>query len=349
VELTQKKFKSVNLGDPFFASLIEDYKEFSQWFTKKAEDKAYIFEDELGHINGFLYLKPETGPLDDVVPALPSKNRLKVGTMKINAHGTKLGERFIKKIFDHALHNKVSEIYVTVFPAHEALISLFAKYGFSKAAEKHTQNGTEHVLVKNLSQLQDSLVKSYPLADLANKNFYLLSINPKWHTRLLPDSILKNEDTDIIEDISHTNSIHKVYLAAMNGLEILRPGDILVIYRTSDGAGPAHYRSVATSVGVVEEYRSIHSFTSRDEFMRYCQPYSVFSDAELDQFWAHKKYPHVFRFTYNAALKRRVTRGEMIEQFDLDPNAYWGFMRLTRDQFNSIAQAGQLDESIIIN
>ena len=158
MELTQKKFKSVNLGDPFFASLIEDYKEFSQWFTKKAEDKAYIFEDELGHINGFLYLKPETGPLDDVVPALPSKNRLKVGTMKINAHGTKLGERFIKKIFDHALHNKVSEIYVTVFPAHEALISLFAKYGFSKAAEKHTQNGTEHVLVKNLSQLQDQFL-----------------------------------------------------------------------------------------------------------------------------------------------------------------------------------------------
>lgn len=349
MELIQKKFKFVNLGDPFFASLIEDYKEFSQWFAKKAEDKAYIFEDELGNVNGFLYLKPEAGPLDDVVPALPNKSRLKVGTMKINAHGTKLGERFIKKIFDHALHNKVSEIYVTVFPAHEALISLFAKYGFSKAAEKHTQNGIEHVLVKGLTQLQGSLVKSYPLADLAQKNFYLLSINPQWHTRLLPDSILKNEDADIIEDISHTNSIHKVYLAAMNGLEILRPGDILVIYRTSDGAGPAHYRSVATSVGVVEEYRSIHSFTSRDEFMRYCQPYSVFSDAELNQFWAHKKYPHVFRFTYNAALKRRVTRGEMIEQFGLDPNAYWGFMRLTRDQFNSIAQAGQLDESIIIN
>lgn len=349
MELIQKKFKFVNLGDPFFASFVNDYKEFSQWFTKKAEERAYIFEDEIGNVNGFLYLKPEDGPLNDVVPALPNKNRLKVGTMKINAHGTKLGERFIKKIFDHALHNKVSEIYVTVFPAHQALISLFSRYGFSKVAEKHTSNGTEHVLVKDLTQLQNSLVKSYPLADLSNKNFYLLSINPQWHTRLLPDSILRNEDADIIEDISHTNSIHKVYLAAMNGMEILRPGDILVIYRTTDGAGPAHYRSVATSVGVVEEYRSIHSFASQDEFMKYCQPYSVFSDAELHQFWARKKYPHVFRFTYNAALKRRVTRGEMIEQFGMDPNAYWGFMRLTRDQFNSIAQAGKLDESIIIN
>ncbi|MGN2388246.1 MULTISPECIES: GNAT family N-acetyltransferase [Pseudomonas syringae group] len=349
MELVQKKFKDVNLQDPFFASLIGDYKEFSEWFARKADDKAYVFEDEHNNINGFLYLKAEEGTIDDVTPKLPNKKRLKVGTMKINARGTKLGERFIKKIFDHALHHKVTEIYVTVFPNHEILISLFAKYGFGKAAEKHTQNGTELVLVKDLSKLQESLVKSYPLANMQNQNFYLLSINPQWHTRLLPDSILKNEDSDIIEDISHANSIHKVYLAAMNGLENLRPGDILVIYRTTDNAGPAHYRSVATSVGVVEEYRSIRSFTSREEFMRYCQPYSVFTDEELDRFWIRKNFPHVFRFTYNAAFKRRVTRGEMIEQHGLDANAYWGFMPLTRNQFNSIAQAGQIDESIIIN
>lgn len=349
MELVQKQFKNVNIQDPFFASLIGDYKEFSAWFAKKAEDKAYVFEDDNNNVNGFLYLKTEEGALDDVVPQLPSKKRLKVGTMKINARGTKLGERFIKKIFDHALHNSVSEIYVTVFPNHDVLIALFTKYGFVQTAEKHTQNGTELVLIKDLSALQDTLVTSYPLADMANRNIYLLSLNPQWHTRLLPDSILKNENADIIEDISHANSIHKVYLAAMDGLEKLKPGDILVIYRTSDGLGPAHYRSVATSVGVVEEYRPISSFASRDEFMSYCQPYSVFSDAELDQFWLRKKYPHVFRFTYNAAFKRRVTRGEMIEKFSMNPAAYWGFMRLTRDQFNSIAQAGQMDESIIIN
>ncbi|MFA7946215.1 GNAT family N-acetyltransferase [Pseudomonas brenneri] len=349
MELVQKKFKHVNIQDPFFSSLINDYKEFTTWFAKKAEDKAYVFEDENDKVNGFLYLKTEEGSVDDVVPQLPNKKRLKVGTMKINARGTKLGERFIKKIFDHALHNKVSEIYVTVFPAHEVLIALFTKYGFTQVAEKHTQNGTELVLIKNLNVLQNTLVRSYPLMDMANRNIYLLSLNPQWHTRLLPDSILTNESADIIEDISHANSVHKVYLAAMDGLEKLKPGDILVIYRTTDHQGPAHYRSVATSVGVVEEYRSIRSFASRDEFMSYCQPYSVFSDAELDQFWQRKNYPHVFRFTYNAAFKRRVTRGEMIEQFGIDPAAYWGFMRLTRDQFNLIAQAGQMDESIIIN
>lgn len=349
MELTQKQFKNINLQDIFFESLINDYKEFSDWFARKAEDSAYVFEDDAGSINGFLYLKTEEDAIEDVAPALPAKKRIKVGTMKINARGTKLGERFIKKIFDHALHNGVEEIYVTVFPHHDVLVGLFQKYGFIQAAEKHSANGTELVLVKSLNNLQGNLVSSYPLVNNVGTNRYLLSLKPVWHTRLLPDSILRNENARIIEDISHTNSIHKVYLAAMRGLEALKPGDILLIYRTTDDAGPAHYRSVATSVGVVEEYRSIHSFVSQDEFMAYCQPYSVFSDAELRQFWARKNFPHVFRFTYNAALKRRVTRGEMIEQYGLNPNDYWGFMPLTQNQFDSIIRAGQIDEGIIIN
>ena len=349
MELVRKKFQNINLKDAFFASLIKDYKEFSDWFARKAEDSAYIFEDDAGNINGFLYLKTEDEAISDVSPQLPAKRRIKVGTMKINARGTKLGERFLKKIFDHALHNDVEEIYVTVFPHHDVLIGLFLKYGFVQAAEKHTTNGTEIVLVKSLATLQNGLNKSYPMIKNTGVNRYLLSLKPMWHTRLLPDSILRNENARIIEDVSHTNSIHKVYLAAMQGLEVLKPGDILLIYRTSDGAAPAHYRSVATSVGVIEEYRSIHSFASRDEFMAYCQPYSVFSDAELNQFWDRKKYPHVFRFTYNAALKRRVTRGEMIEQFGLDSNAYAGFMPLTKNQFDSIIQAGEIDEGIVIN
>ncbi|MBI6895238.1 GNAT family N-acetyltransferase [Pseudomonas putida] len=349
MELIQKKFKNISLQDEFFASLLKDYGEFSDWFARKAEETAYVFEDDQGSVNGFLYLKTEDEAVTDVVPELPAKRRIKVGTMKINARGTKLGERFLKKIFDHALHNSVDEIYVTVFPHHDVLIGLFQKYGFTTVAEKHSDNGVELVLLKTLSKLQGDLVKSYPTVNNQGVNRYLLSLRPEWHTRLLPDSILNNENARIIEDVSHTNSIHKVYLSAMRDLEHLKPGDILLIYRTSDGLGPAHYRSVATSVGVVEEYRSIHSFATRAEFMAYCQPYSVFSDGELNEFWARKRYPHVFRFTYNAALKRRVTRGEMIEQFGLDANAYPGFMALTKNQFDSIIRAGQIDEGIVIN
>lgn len=347
--LEHKKFKEIDLGDPFFDSLKDDYSEFPAWFAKKAEDRAYVFKGPSGLLDGFLYLKIEDGPLTDVSPPLPPARRIKVGTLKINAHGTKLGERFIKKIFDHTIYEGATEIYVTVFEHHAGLLSLLERYGFQRKAEKTTQNGTELVLVRNVRGAYIDPVTSYPLVRLGQERAFLLSLYPSWHTRLLPDSILAREDADVVQDISHTNSIHKVYLAAMDGMQTLRPGDVLLIYRTSDGQGPAHYRSVATSVCVLEEYRSIHSFESEQAFLNYCRPYSVFSESELRQFWSRKKYPHVIRFTYNIALKKRITRGEMIEEVGLDADAYWGFMPLTQQQFMDIARRGKIDESLVIH
>jgi DNA-binding phage protein len=69
-------------------------------------------------IQAFLYLKEENEEISDVSPVLPNDRYLKIGTFKINAHGTKLGERLIKKAFDYALDKKIKKIYLTVFPEH---------------------------------------------------------------------------------------------------------------------------------------------------------------------------------------------------------------------------------------
>ncbi|WP_338863672.1 hypothetical protein [Myxococcus stipitatus] len=347
--LERLSFKNINLSDPFFDSLKADYKEFPSWFAKKAEDTAYVFKNEHGLIDGFLYVKVEEGMVGDVTPPLPPTRRLKVGTMKINAHGTKLGERFIKKIFDHAIFEKVREAYVTVFSEHRPLILLLEKYGFQQVGTKTSHNGTELVLTKQLQGISEDVVRSYPLVRLAHQKAYLLALQPQWHTRLLPDSILKTETADIVQDVSHTNSIHKVYLAAMSGMEVLKRGDILLIYRTTDGQGPAHYRSVATSVCVVEEYRSLFSFKAQEEFLAYCRPYTVFEESELLTLWKTRKYPHVIRFTYNIALRKRVTRAVMIEEVGMDAGAYWGFMPLTHQQLVNVLRRGLVDESLVVN
>jgi hypothetical protein len=349
MNLERKQFKDIDLDDPFFDSLKADYAEFPQWFAKKADDLAYVFRTHQGTIDGFLYLKVEDGVISDVIPPLPAKRRVKVGTMKINAHSTKLGERFIKKIFDHAIFEGTAEIYVTVFAQHTPLIALLRRYGFQARSEKVTQNGTELVLVRVLRSPYSDAMSSYPLVNLRESHAYLLSLYPKWHTRLLPDSILKTEDADVVQDVSHTNSIHKVYLSAMEGISSLKHGDVLIIYRTSDQQGPAHFRSVATSICVVEEYRRIQSFASREEFLSYCQQYSVFTEAELASFWTKRKYPHVIRFTYNIAFKKRVTRGTMIEEIGLNAGDYWGFLPLSREQFIAICRKGLIDESLIIH
>ncbi|MDZ5456984.1 N-acetyltransferase [Azohydromonas lata] len=348
--LSRQKFKDIDLSDPFFDSLKKDYEEFPTWFAKKAEDHAYVFYgDDDKSIEGFLYLKREDGPLTDVTPALPAAIRIKVGTMKINPHGTRLGERFLKKIFDHAITEGAKEVYVTVFEKHSALVALFERYGFVKASTKTTKNGTELVLVKEMLVDKGSTLERYPLVKLGTQAIYLLSIKPIWHTRLLPDSILKSEDASIVMDVSHTNSIHKVYLAGMRGMGRIQVGDVILIYRTTDNLGPARYRSVATSVAVVEESRHISTFPDINAFIRYCQPYSVFELDELKSLWETQDYPHVLRFTYNFALPKRITRGKMIDAMGFDPNEYWGLMRLSKKQLRDVLFAAGLDENLVID
>lgn len=115
-------FGQINLSDEFFESLKEDYPGFENWFVKKSDENAYVtLNKENGKLLSFLYLKieNETENYNSISPILPPKKRLKVGTFKVINNGFRLGERFMKIIFDNALINKVDEIYVTIFNHRE--------------------------------------------------------------------------------------------------------------------------------------------------------------------------------------------------------------------------------------
>jgi len=341
-------FDKVNLADPFFDSLKSAYAEFPDWFASKAGEPVYITLKDDGHLRGFLYLKVERGVIDDVDPPLPAADRMKVGTLKIVAHGTKLGERYVKKIFDAAIREGVDGVYVTVFEEHAGLIRLFKRYGFRQHATKTTPNGTELVFTRDFSELTGDLRRDYPFVNQKEKRKYLLAIYPEWHTKLLPDSILNNEASDIVEDLSHTNTIHKVYICSMNVGRIMK-GDILVMYRCSDGKGPAYYRSVVTSLCVVEEIRSRKDFRDKGDFLNYARPHSVFSDEELDSWWDSGKRMHVIRMTYNAAFGKRTTRGQLIDTVGLSATRRYDFFELSQTQFDHILRLGQINESLVVN
>lgn len=346
-----REFTSIDLDDPFFDSLKEDYREFPQWFHDKAATgaRAWTTDDDRAGLQAFLYTKVEDGPVLDVTPWFPPKRRLKVGTMKIVAHGTRLGERFMKKVMDVAVAEGVDEIYVTVFAKHTGLVSLYQRYGFVDRGGKSTSNGTERVFVKDLRTIHGDVLTDYPRINLSDAHIYLLSIYPAFHTRLFPDSILKTERFDVIDDVSHTNSIHKAYLCAMN-VSALRRGDVVVIYRTTDHKGPARFRSVATSVCVVEEVKHKSVFPTLAALWDYCGDYSVFSRSEIVK-WFNRNSFFVIKMTYNQAFRTRtrLTRGHLIDDVGLDARAYWGFMRLTVDQCKQICAAGEIHESLIID
>lgn len=341
--LSLRRFSELHLEDPFFDSLRRDYQNFDTWFSSKSGENAYVYESDNG-ILGFLYLKLENGRVSDVNPPLGPGRHMKIGTLKVVPHGTRLGELMVKKALDHALAAAADDLYVTVFPIHSALIALLERYGFRDVGSK----GGERVLVKDLSYAHADPVASFPLLPANSERVFLLGIYPRWHTRLFPDSKLHNEGPDLVKDVSHSNSIHKVYLTAMRGVDQLSSGDILLIYRTSDGQGPAYYRSVVTSICVVEEVRQISSFDSEEAFLSYTSPYSVFKNDELVDFWRTKKYPQVIRFTYNAALPKRITRKDLIDRGLIDADAYAGFLQLDVDALQEIMEMGEVNESIAV-
>jgi L-amino acid N-acyltransferase YncA len=349
LSIQRVKFQHVNLDDPFFNSLKADYKEFEAWFAKKSANEAYLSVNSVGAIDGFLYLKTEDEAHPDIEPPLSAQRRLKVGTFKIDAHGTKLGDRFVKKLFDQAMAACVDEIYLTIFEKHEGLIKLLAKFGFAKIGTKTTHNGTELVLARNMTWQGDDLLRNYPLVRVRSGRKFLLALYPQWHTRLLPDSKLINEGPDVVADVSHTNSIEKIYLAGRSEAENLRHGDAIIIYRTSDQQGPAFYRSVATSVCVVDRVRSIAEFSTQGDFLDYCMPYSVFSEDELKSLYKSRKYPVIITFSYNISFPKRVNRKVLIEEIGIDPSARIVCLQVTDAQFLAILKKGSVDENFVVN
>lgn len=349
-------FSEIDLNDDFFSTLKDDYKHgFIDWFNKKAssqDEKAYVLYEDSGDIDGFMYLKIEDGSIDDVSPPISHGKHLKVGTFKFEPKGTLRGQRFLKKIFDNALSFKVDDIYVTIFEKHDYLIKLFKKYGFSECATKESKNGNEIVLLKKmkLKHSTGNILLDYPLFPVKpEQNKYLLGIKPEFHTDLFPDSILSNESPDILKDISHTNSIRKVYICKMRQALSFKPYDILVIYRMGDRVGKAHYRAVATSICIVENIKRMNEFKSEKEFVDYCIRYSVFTREQLQEYYRDKVYPYIITFTYNLAFPKRPNRASLIDNVGLDPDVRWGILKLTDEQFNKILSLSDADESIIIN
>lgn len=344
--IQRKKFSEIDLNDDFFDSLKNDYPGFSEWFERKSNKDAYILDD--GGIQGFLYLKEENDEDTSIIPNLKKKKRLKVGTFKINAHGTKLGERFIKIIIDEIFKNNYEEAYVTIFDKHDSLIKLLLKYGFEHYGIKNSDAGTEEVYIKYSQKVSGDISLDYPRVNIKDNKKFMLSIFPRYHTKMFPHSQLKTEKDHIIEDTSFTNSIQKIYLSGAN-LSSYKKGDVIVIYRTADYGKKAEYSSVATSICVVKEIKHINEFKNYDEFYKYCSKHSVFHEEELETFWKTKKYKYLVKMLYNIALNKRPIRHELIEEVGLNRNDRWVAVPLSDEEFQKILELGEVDESFIIN
>jgi hypothetical protein len=182
---------------------------------------------------------------------------------------------------------------------------------------------------------------TYPYLSTKSRKF-VVPIYPAYHTELLPDSVLRTESPlDFVENKPNRNAISKVYISR-SIFRDLRASDIIVFYRTKSDDGPAHYTSVATTLGVVESVNL--NIPSLAQFLQHCRKRSVFSDAELAKHWDWSKSnrPFVVNFLYVYTFPKRMNLKALREAGVMN-DAPRGFEPLTDQQFQRLCDGSNAD------
>lgn len=302
---------SIDVNNRFFDTFRGAYDDFNQWFARKCDEDAYICKNDKNDILGFLYLKTEdeSENYNDINPPFIPKRRLKVGTFKVEASGFRLGERFIKIIFDNAQERNLDEIYVTLFldrPELKLLKDLLCRWGFVEYGTKTTNGKSKIVLIKNLNEYKKawSPKQNFPNVIKTSKKFFL-PILPEYHTSLLPDSQLNTEnEVDFLGTEPHRYALQKVYIS-FSYHRNMKPGDYILIYRNGKSSEIKRYKSVVTTIGIIDEVKS--DFKDMNEYLKYCGNRTVFSEKELKKFWENNKDKLlVVKFIYVKSLTKRL-------------------------------------------
>ncbi|MEJ6979442.1 PIN domain-containing protein [Pedobacter sp. P351] len=350
LSVKQAFFGNLNIEDPFFDTLKEDYIGFEKWFNRKASERAYVTVNKQNSmLLSFLYLKreDESEVYADITPIFKPKRRLKVGTFKVVGNGVRLGERFLKIIFDNALANKVDEAYVTIFekrPEQLRLIELIETWGFKRWGEK--SNG-EAVYVKPFYKDFDlaNPKRTFPYIS-SKRRIFLVPIYPDYHTELFPDSILRTESpVDFEDNEPHRNAISKVYVSRSHDRSVER-GDILIFYRTG-----GIYQGVVSTICIADEV--VHSFQDEDDFVNTCKKRSVYSEQSLRNQWKYnsRNRPFLVSMLYTYSFPKRANLKTMIDSGVIASinDVPRGFKEITKNQFKTLLKITDTNENFIVD
>ncbi len=310
-----EEISKIDINDSFFETLRQDYNgiEFNRWLEGKGKsgESAYIFRNENG-LQGFLYLKleDENESYEDIEPTFSPKKRLKIGTFKINSTGLRVGERFLKIIFDYALKSKVDEIYVTMFENKRTevkiLIDLMKQWGFEKHGYKKS-NG-ELVMVKKMKYYRfDKDPKfNYPNIN-AEASHGILPIDAQFHTDLFPDLFLKNENMSLFEEKPCGYAVEKIYVCSTKNVPH-QPGDLMAIYRMSDKFYKS-YNSVVSGICILQSIIYSKSF---NEYIDECGNRTVFEKEQLTKFYYEKGFRTILKVLFLKPLDKKIVLNDLL-------------------------------------
>lgn len=346
--LSHDHIYNLDIQDPIFHSLIEDYPQFKEWFIKISREgrRCYVNRRSDGSIGALLIYKIEDEeiPID---PPLPQKKRLKIATLKVTHVGYKIGELLIKTAIDIALKQKIDEVYLTHFIEQEdRLVELITDFGFYQAGVLQKER-PEPVFIKHLKPTEATLSfiepsevskKYYPsYYDGSQVNKYIIPIQPAYHNNLFID-YQKNRQAFLLElwgdFVAEGNTIKKAYLT-QSKIQKIKPGDIILFYRSRD-------MHAITSLGVVDQF---HSDISPEEIMRIIGKRSVYSKNDIEGLTKNPSiilFRHHFHFT-NSVLLKPMLQAHILKGAPQSP------MQINQAAYEWIIKEGGIDESFTVH
>lgn len=348
-------FAKINLEDPFFDSLKKDYPEFvDSWFPKCiAENReALVFTDEQG-LGAFIAMKNENEEIQLVNKTLPMCPRLKVSTFLLaeRFRGQRLGEGAIGLVLWDWQHSKLDEIYLTVFPQHDDLISQLERFGFVSVGSN--RRGELVYLRSRKSIDYTDSYKAFPfISPEYGKGGYLI-IEDTYHDTLFPYSELKNTLQEKLE-IDAANGVSKIYVG--NQWQVhYGIGEPVFIYRKFCGEGGKRYRSCLTSYCVVTSIQEIKrnglALISFEKFCKMIGNKSVFPQDVLHQKYQQDRNLTIIQLLYYGYFGS----GNNVNMDWLDKNGLWSPLgeypantKLTPNQCEMIWQEGGIDINNIL-
>ncbi len=342
---------NLDISDPIFDSLKRDYPDFEDWFEKISKEgrKCYVNRRKDGKVGALLIYKLEEEDMTNTSPPLPLKRRLKICTLKVTHVGYKIGELFIKTSVDMALKKGCEQIYLTHFTEpDDRLVSLINDFGFYKGAVKHWDDGREEDIflkelfagddVEQLSPLEIS-EKYYPTYYHGrNVRKFIVPIVPKYHDRLFTDcggrQTFLHEHAG--EFVTEGNTIKKAYLShSKTGM--VRPGDILLFYRSHD-------QQRITSLGVVEKVHD--ELTNAGEIASIVGKRTVYSLREIEEMSEKETKVILFRHHFHLPLPLDY---KFLRKQSIIKGPTRSITKIDHDNYLKMVEKGGIDERFTVD
>ncbi|MCK5471905.1 GNAT family N-acetyltransferase [Candidatus Gracilibacteria bacterium] len=242
----------IEIKDPIFDSLREDYDGFEYWFNDKARQgrDAWVIKNRDG-ILGICIYDPNN---------IDCENKMKLCTFKVgdDSRGNKIGELLLRQAICFAYKNKISDLWVEVFKDKENIIAWLESFGFGIISEK-SRNGRKELKLKKVispprgvctrKNVLRKSIEHYPYwVKPPLTRVFLVPIQPGFVRNLFPDIDSNSTQLSLnlpIENMPCGNAIRKAYVCK-SATRQARPGDLLLFYESGG-------RSDIVGLGMVEK------------------------------------------------------------------------------------------------